>query len=29
MHSNPACLMKYHSGVIREEDCHCSNADTA
>jgi len=29
MHSNPKCLMAYHSGVIREEDCNCSNEKTA
>lgn len=29
MHSNPRCLMGYHSGVIRESDCQCSNAEKA
>jgi cathepsin F len=29
MHSNPKCLMGYHSGVIRESDCSCSHAETA
>lgn len=29
MHSNPKCLMGYHSGVVREEDCHCSDEKTA
>lgn len=29
MHSNPRCLMGYHTGVLREEDCNCSNPDTA
>ena len=26
MHSNPRCLMGYHTGVIRESDCSCSFA---
>ena len=29
MHSNPNCLMNYHSGVVREEDCNCSHERTA
>lgn len=26
MHSNPRCLLGYHSGVVREADCTCSFA---
>lgn len=26
MHSNPRCLMVYKSGILREEDCNCSDA---
>lgn len=29
MHSNPKCLMGYHTGVVREEDCKCSHEETA
>jgi Papain family cysteine protease len=29
MHSNPKCLMGYHSGVIRDADCSCSHPETA
>lgn len=29
MHSNPNCLMNYHSGIVREEDCHCSHERTS
>ena len=29
MHSNPSCLMNYHSGVVREADCKCSHEKTA
>lgn len=25
MHSNPRCLMSYKNGILREEDCNCSD----
>jgi len=27
MFSNPGCLMSYKSGILSEEDCHCSNSN--
>jgi len=27
MHSNSKCLISYKSGIIKEEDCTCSNPD--
>ena len=29
MHSNLNCMMAYHSGVLREQDCHCSHETQA
>ena len=29
MFSNPSCLMSYKSGSLREEDCHCSDANSS
>ena len=28
MHSNPHCLAAYSHGVLKEEDCQCSDAKT-
>lgn len=28
MYSNPSCLSSYHSGIITEDSCHCSNSKT-
>jgi len=25
MHSNLNCMMGYHQGILREQDCHCSH----
>lgn len=27
IYSNPKCLNFYESGILREEDCHCSDPD--
>ena len=26
MHSNPKCLMSYKNGILREDDCKCSDS---
>lgn len=25
MYSNPQCLMSYKNGILRDQDCHCSD----